>query len=610
MCGIAGVVGATVDDPARVAACLDAMRTRGPDAHGVADVTIGDRPCTLVHTRLAIIDLDHRADQPFRADGVTLTYNGEIYNYVELRTRLEAAGHRFRTASDTEVVLRSYLEWGDDCFDRFEGMWALALVDERSGRVLLSRDRFGEKPLYLFAHAGAWYFASNVNALAALAGVKPDVDEDQLARYLVNGYKALYKEPTTWYRDVEEVPVATTVTFHADGTRRDRAYWSLGYRPVAMTMDDAVEGARERLYDAVRLRLRADVPIAFCLSGGVDSSTLAAIAVKHFGQRLHTFSIVDGDPRYNESEAIAATVADLGCDHHEIHTSTHGFFERLDRLVADRRGPIATLTYYVHSFLSEAIAERGYKVAISGTAADELFTGYYDHYGFWLAAMHDRPDFDRLVAEWREGYGAAVRNPYLTDPLTFWRDPGERGHIFLNADLFAGYLRRPFDEKFAETHFTDDPLRNRMLNELFHEAVPVILKEDDANSMRYSIENRSPYLDRHLAEFLYTVPGEHLVHDGFAKWLLRAAGAGVLHDGVRLDKRKRGFNASIDSLVDRTDPDTVERLLAPGPVFDLVDRRCLEDFLGNDMTDNSFSKFLFSFVSTQSFLDAHREWTP
>jgi asparagine synthase (glutamine-hydrolysing) len=189
-------------------------------------------------------------------------------------------------------------------------------------------------------------------------------------------------------------------------------------------------------------------------------------------------------------------------------------------------------------------------------------------------------------------------------------NPAVRGHIYLNADLFQQWLVRPFAEPFEEIRFTDNLLRNRMLNELFHEATPVILKEDDLNSMYYSVENRSPYLDRGLAEFLYTVPAEHLIKDGYAKWLLRAAGEGVVADPVRLDKRKRGFNASIDSLVDRANNETRDRLLADGPIFDIVRRDAIESFLDGSMADNSFSKFLFSFISAQTFLEHHRDWRP
>jgi asparagine synthase (glutamine-hydrolysing) len=610
MCGIAGVVGPEEPSQGRVASALRLMRHRGPDAEGVMRARLGRERLTLLHTRLAIIDLGHRADQPFELGDCALVFNGELYNYRELRIELERAGLAFRTFSDTEVVVQAYRHWGTDCFDRFEGMWALALLDRAHGTLLLSRDRFGEKPLFLMRHGGSVFFGSQTSFLATLAGRRPEVDQEQLWRYLVYGYKALYKRSRTYYRDVQELPAGTFVQLTGAALPEPTPYWTLEYAPVAMSEREAVDGVRERLHAAVGLRLRADVPIALCLSGGVDSTALAGIAVGHFGQDLHAFSIVDSDERYHELDNISMTVAHLGCPHTTIQTSADGFFERLADLVAYHDAPVATMNYYLHSFLSQAVSESGYKVAISGTAADELFTGYYDHYLFWLASMSDRPDADRLVAEWRESYGRFVRNPFLQDPQAFVHRPEQRHHIFLDDDVFRGLLVKPFEEPFEERDFTPDLLRNRMMNELFHEAVPVILKEDDLNSMRWSVENRSPYLDRSLAEFCFTIPPEHLIRDGYPKWLLREAVKGLVPDAVRLDKRKRGFNASIDSLVDRSDPATMERLLEMSPIWDFVDRDRMTEYVEGSMEDNSRSKFLFSFISAKLFLEHYESWRP
>ena len=604
MCGIAGSLGPVAPAPERVEATLGLMRNRGPDASGTWSGRLGQSTLTLLHTRLSIIDLDPRADQPFESGDVVIVHNGEVYNYLELRAELEALGHRFRTSSDTEVIVEAYRRWGEACVERFEGMWAFALLDRRAGRLILSRDRFGEKPLYWMRSGGTLYFGSEVKFLAGLSGAAPVVDVRHLRRYLVNGYKALYKQPASFLVGVSELPPASSATLTGADEPAPRRYWQLAYEPRDMTMEEAIAGTRERLYRALEIRLRADVPVAFCLSGGIDSSALASIATKHFGQRIHAFSIIDSDERYDESINIEATVADLGCDHHVTRTSTEGFFERMAELVTYHDAPVATISYYVHAFLSEEIQAQGFKVALSGGGADELFTGYYDHYGFWLAEMHGCEDFPALLDDWRRSYGVFVQNPLLQDPLAFHRDPGQRGHIYLNRELFASLLSEPFDEEFTETAYCSSLLRNRMLNELHHEAVPVILHEDDLNSMRYSVENRSPYLDRNLAEFLYSVPSEHLINDGYAKWLLRAVAKGVVNDQVRLDRRKRGFNTSIDSLIDRADPETRERLLAPSPIFDLVKREALESFLDRDMTDNSLSKFLFSFVSAKLFLES------
>jgi len=620
MCGIAGVIGPHAPSPERIKATLHALGRRGPDARGHTRHAIGGTTVTLIHTRLAIIDLDERANQPFERDGLVLTYNGEIYNYLELRRELEGLGHAFTTQSDTEVLVRAWRQWGAAALDRFEGMWAFALLDTKAGTLVLSRDRFGEKPLYTWRRGGNLYFASEIKALAALAGAKPAVNDGQVRRYLVNGYKCLHKQPATFFRDVEEFPAAQVaeLTLAGGGTPRcqPRPYWRLGYRPREMTAAEALEGAKARLFESVKLRLRADVPLAFCLSGGVDSATLAAIAAKHFGHHIHCFSVIDEDERYDERRNIEAMIAWLGCKHFAVHTSTEGFFERMAELVAYHDQPVATISYYVHSFLSEQIGKEGYKVAVSGTAADELFTGYYDHYSMWLAAMAKQAetdptiDFGKLLEEWRAGFGAHVENPLLQDPLAFAKDPNQRGHILLDQEFFESLLARPFHEDFTERDYCPELLRNRMLNELFEEAVPVILEEDDRNSMLYSVENRSPYLDRGLAEFLATVPSRHLIHGGFAKWLLRQAGEGLVPDQVRFDKRKRGFNASVDSVIDRRDATTRERLLADGPIFELVSRERMAAFLDQDMTPNSFSKFLFSFVSAKLFLDHHAAWRP
>lgn len=586
------------------------MGRRGPDACGVYKGSLGANKLCILHTRLSIIDLDERSNQPFAKDGCVLSYNGEIYNFIEVRDELTRLGYSFTTSSDTEVIIAAYREWGPGCVDRFEGMWSYALFDEREGRLWLSRDRFGEKPLFYWLHDGVLYFGSEVKILMALSNAKPPVAVAQIRRYLVNGYKALYKTPRTFFEGVQELPSGAQAAITQPSSVEPQPYWSLAFAPKSMTRAETVDGVRERLFNAVKLRLRADVPVAFCLSGGVDSGALASIARKVYGQQIHAFSIIDQDERYNEMDNMRAVVEDLGCDHHVVETSTEGFRDRLRRQVEYHDGPVATISYYMHAFLSEAIHDRGFKVALSGSAADELFSGYYDHYSFWLSQMSTRPDFCTLLDDWRSSYGAHIRNPLLKDPLNFVRDPHSRDHIFHDAEFFSSLMTANFREPFTETHYSDDLLRNRMLNELFNEAVPVILKEDDLNSMMHSVENRSPYLDRRLAEFLYQVPSEHLIKDGYVKSLLRDVVAGILVDEVRLDKRKRGFNASILSLVDRNDPATVEWLLAESPIFEHVKRESIESFLRKDITDNSLSKFLFSFVSAKTFLEVQQNLIP
>lgn len=603
MCGIAGSIGSDMPDSFRVQATLSQMRNRGPDYEGVHSDKIGNKLLTLLHSRLAIIDLDPRSHQPFVDEDCVLVFNGEIYNYLELKSKLESLGHYFHTSSDTEIIIKSYRQFGKDCVKLFEGMWAFALFDKRKNILILSRDRFGEKPLYYANWDGELYFGSEVKFIATLAGRRPTVNNDQIKKYLVNGYKSLYKKPNTFFSDIYEIPPASVVVLKDEIVSKPINYYQISYTPRSISLDEIVDETRELLISSLQIRMRSDVPIAFCLSGGVDSTALASIASKKLGKDIHAFTIIDKDDRYDETENVRTTIKHLGCEHHIARTSTDGFFERLQKLVDYHDSPVSTISYYVHSYLSEEIANRGFKVALSGTGADEIFTGYYDHYSFWLAQMYSDEDFPDFLNDWQTSFGKYVRNPILKDPLVFKKNPSERRHIYADNNYFNQMLTYPITETFSEKTYSKDILRNRMLNELFHEVVPVILHEDDLNSMCWSVENRSPYLDSKLVKHLFSVPSQDLIKKGFTKWILRESVKKWAPKRVCWDKQKRGFNTSILSLIDVNDDRTKEKLLSESAIFDLIKRDKFEKFLKEDMKSNNNSKFLFSFISAKLFLE-------
>jgi asparagine synthase (glutamine-hydrolysing) len=607
MCGIAGYVGDERLPPDRIEACLRLMGRRGPDASGSYEHRgPGGRWVNLLHSRLAIIDLDPRANGPFRFGDHVLTYNGELYEYVELRAELERSGVPFRTSSDTEVVAAAIASGrAATLLGSYEGMWAFAAYDEGSGSLLLGRDRFGEKPLFLLREGSGLYFASEPKMLFALSGRRPSVNRDHLRRYLVNGYKALYKRPRTFFEGVGEVQPGTMMTLDPSGASDVTTYWAPKVAPEdGLSYEAAVDETREALTRALWLRLRADVPLAFCLSGGVDSNALIAVAWRVLGADVHGFTIANTDRRYAEVELVDRVVAELGIRHTYVSLDTEGFLGRLRELVRYHDAPVYTITYYAHWLLMEQIAAHGYKISLSGTAADELFSGYYDHHLAYLAAVREDPGrHAAAVEDWRRHVSPLVRNPFLSDPELFVREPQFRDHIYLGADTFASYLREPWSEPFAEEAYADELLRNRMLNELRHESVPVILHEDDRNAMYWSVENRSPFLDRGLFDVAARIPTRHLVRDGFAKAILRDAVRGLAPDAVIDDHRKVGFNAPIHGFLNTSDPGVRDELLADGPLFEEVRKDKFEALLDMDDLQNSESKFLFNLVNAKFFLE-------
>lgn len=603
MCGIAGYIGRQPPEEITIRETLELMNRRGPDNQSFVSFRAGDLSIVLLHSRLSIIDLDPRSNQPFTIGDYTVIFNGEIYNYLELRAELKKEGIAFRTDSDTEVLLRYYMRYGQDCVQHFEGMWSFAVYNGRDNTLFLSRDRFAEKPLYYMDKGEGICFGSEIKYIKSLSHTRPALNERQVLRYLVNGYKSLYKHGETFFRDVQELPYASSMVISSSLQTKVSRYWHPEFNEQRMSCDEAIEGARYYFMESMKLRLRADVPLAFCLSGGVDSSAIASVAAKKFNYDVSTFSIIDADERYNENENIDATIKDLGCTHTKIHLSHTDTLERLKRLIAYHDAPVATISYLIHSMLSEKIADHGYRVACSGTAADELFTGYYDHYNLHLYEMRNHPGYKQYLEDWTGHVKPVVRNPYLKNPELFFGNRQFRDHIYLNNDLFAECLSVDFNEPFTEANFCDSLLKNRMLNELFHESIPVILHEDDLNSMFYSIENRSPYLDSRLFTFAYSIPAEYLIVNGYNKFILRQSMEGILNDKVRLDRKKIGFNASLRSVLDFSDKNNRAYLLDGNGDVPVIAPDKIAPLLDMNPLPNSYSKFLFNVINIKIFYE-------
>ena len=418
MCGIAGYFGKTAIKQENLLATSSVLAHRGPDDSGIYQNQHPHHNIALIHRRLSILDLDPRSAQPFRTRNYILCYNGEIYNYLEIKNELKSLGYQFKTTGDTEVLATALTEWGTEALDRLEGMWAFAWYDEKAGRLLLSRDRFGEKPLYLWNPHEGLFFASEVKGLATLRGQWPDVNQNHLLRYLVNGYKALYKTEETFHKGVWELPAGINLWFEADGTQQKQKYWEpkLQIRED-WTFTDAVEATREELTRAVRVRMRSDVPLSFCQSGGIDSNSLISIASRELGKEVHGYTIVNTDARYEEAEMVQYMVKEVGIKHTAVPLSSEGFLDNLAALVKQHDGPISTISYYVHHQLMQAMKAGGYKITISGTGADELFSGYYDHQNLYLAEVaKDQELFEKSLNNWKKHLRPLVRNPYLKDP--------------------------------------------------------------------------------------------------------------------------------------------------------------------------------------------------
>ncbi|HEY2600684.1 MAG TPA: asparagine synthase (glutamine-hydrolyzing), partial [Thermoleophilaceae bacterium] len=408
MCGIAGIhaFGAARFPAARVEPMTQALAHRGPDDFGFAAFAPAESPLAwaregevgealaqtaIGNRRLSILDLSPAGHQPMTSAGgeLWIAYNGEIYNYRELRDELQAKGYEFRSGCDTEVILAAYAEWGSGCFARFNGMWALALCDRRSGELVLARDRFGVKPLYVARNPEGLAFASEVKGLLAHPGVPRRPNLRTLYNYAARHYRWVDGHRDTFFEGIEQLPAATFWVVSPGGEIREQRFWELDGSRLDDGLSDAevVERFRELFADSVRIRLRADVPVATLLSGGLDSSSVTCMAAELSDQPVTTFSARFDEEGFDEGQYIEATVAHAGADGRMIHPRSGELLETLDRMLDANDEPVCTATWFAHWLVMEQVADQGFPVILNGHVGDELFAGYWDHYMYNLADL-------------------------------------------------------------------------------------------------------------------------------------------------------------------------------------------------------------------------------
>jgi asparagine synthase (glutamine-hydrolysing) len=591
MCGIAGILGreGTDERRRRVSAMTRALVHRGPDDEGFFD----DEEITLGFCRLAVIDLE-TGQQPIVDEErrLAIVLNGEIYNFRELREELRQKGHRFRTRGDVEVVLRLWAEEGEACLRRLNGMFALAVWDGQRRTLYLARDRFGIKPLYLCSEGGEFVFASELRALRAGGYPStPRLDGVQLRHYLAYGYLASDGAPLT---GVRSLPPASVLAVNTEGGERLTTYWQppqAGER--AAVPDGIAEILRSELVSAVDRQLVADVPVGVFLSGGLDSSTLCALARSRVSGPLRTFSVgFEGPEAVSELPYAREVAAFLGSDHHELMMDPATVAGDLDRILDGLDAPLADPTTIPTWYMSQLARER-VTVALSGEGADEIFGGYarqrYDVGIDRLGAAGRRllPTILRMAG--RRPSDRLERRLRMTPGLERQLDWGRIFSADEIDDMAAAPLvseeamLRPYSELAARwlKYVVSDPVNGRLATDRETFLPGDLLPKVDRMSMAHSLEVRVPYLDNQVVDLVLPLPGSLKQSLRRDKILLREAAADLLPPSA-VAREKRGFEVPIGAwlrgplrpaLLDHLSSETIVRqgLLQPQSVGRLVD---------------------------------------
>ncbi|MGQ0713213.1 MAG: asparagine synthase (glutamine-hydrolyzing) [Gemmatimonadaceae bacterium] len=574
MCGIVGML-ELGDNGARyaVSRAMDSLCHRGPDDSAMWSGQAGDARVALGHRRLSIIDLSPAGAQPMLAtegEGtrpvrapdeparLALIYNGEIYNYLELRGELRAAGHRFTSNGDTEVLLAAYAQWGEGCLARLNGMFALAIWDRARRRLFLARDRFGEKPLYYVfdRHAQRFTFASEVKALIAGGALSPELDARAVYRFFRFGEQAGVAE-TVW-RDVRKLAPASMLVVEASGSElitRHRQYWDVGINDEAhASLRQAAARFSELFADSVRLRLRSDVPVGTSLSGGLDSSSvLCQIHALGAAGGQKAFTARMDDPSLDEGKYVDLVLARTGVPGCSVVPTADGFIQELDHLAYHQEEPFTSTSVFASYLVHRLAKANGVTVMLDGQGADEYLAGYSHYVASLLASLARR---GRWGSWWRERRDA--RRIVGVDPvppraaLRYWLQPrsdaGSASRVVVDAERDVSFLRGAVRSDFAReeartVELAGDPFKPRLYADLMHGHLQELLRYADKNSMAFSREVRLPFLDHRLVEFSLSLPSTMLLGGGWSKRVLRTAMGDVVPPEILARRDKVGFMA-------------------------------------------------------------------
>ena len=521
------------------------LRHRGPDDSGLS--LYG--PVGFAFRRLAILDLSPAGHQPMETpDGrLAVVFNGEIYNYLELRAELAAQGHVFRSGSDTEVLLRAYQQWGPACAERFNGMWAFVIYDKVNRLLLASRDRFGVKPLYRFRSGNALFLASEIKAIVASGEYRHETNWPVAAKFLCRGH--LDEDTATFYRGIDQIAPGTTVLFDAQGHETVRRFWTLGEVAIDPPADP-VTAFRELYRDAVALRMRSDVPVGVCLSGGIDSNAIIATmtALRESiadATRLQAFSYIPDE--FSEADYIQETITRTGAELNVLQTTPEQLWDVLPSAMWHYDEPVHSPTALIGFKLLELARRRGVTVILNGQGADEVNAGYYPYFmRYWSDLLRggrvprmfsEVSDYSRAHGGSRARLAGQVLAEALRSSLPRFRQPSR--HPALQAGWFTDDVLRelpPRDVTAERATLDQSLLRSVEVNPL-----PTYLRVEDRNSMAHSVEARLPFLDYRLVSLAFSLPAEWKLRGGWNKFIVREAMRGIIPERVRTRLDKMGF---------------------------------------------------------------------
>ena len=550
MCGIAGIIGKKPINPLAIEEMNRVQAHRGPDDSGVW--TSDNKNITLGHRRLSIIDVTNAGHQPMVNNNQVITYNGEIYNYLEIANKLKKLGVELHTASDTEVLLKAYQQWGEEALNQLNGMFAFAIYDAQKQKLFCARDRFGEKPFIFHNTNEMFVFASEYKALFALDGISTKYDEARLMRFLYHPTQGLDDDLQTCFNEIKQLPPGHSLTLDVRTLQiKIKRYWDIepNEQFAKMTEREAQSYFRELLTEAIKIRMRSDVPLGSCLSGGLDSSAIVCIARGILGPNK-AYNVFTGRfPNTNSDEWHWAKqiIEHTSATSHTVNPKVLDFQSELSDFIWHNELPVGSTSQYAQWSVFKLAKEVGTTVLLDGQGGDELLGGYEQYFEQYLMSLKSSTLSEQKKI--KERYPLALLNQRqqalkkLPQGLRhFLAGITGKGSDF-SFGLMPNHSRHLHNSLPEPPPGTKQfhPLGATLYREMLYTHLPVLLRYGDRNSMAHSREIRLPFCDHRLAEFTFSLPANYLMGGAQTKRLFRGAMKGVLPEEIRTRWNKQGF---------------------------------------------------------------------
>lgn len=583
MCGIIGVINLNKKSNSinQIISMIRMIDHRGPDDEGFVlinsnnksiDIRSGEKSCeetknkfplinnnseltetdiVLGHKRFSIIELSSAGFQPLIDENkqCIIVFNGEIYNYIEIREELKSFGINFFSNSDTEVLLKAYIHWGINCFEKFNGFWALLIYDFRTNKLLVSRDRLGKKPLYWYKNNNTIYFASEIKSILQIKNkYTPKLNESVITNWLRDGIKDYSNE--TFFSDIFSFPQASFSYVNEDFPNNIKNFWSIKNERMnekEISIKDATHSIRNLLEDAVKIRLRADVPWCVELSGGMDSSALVGLASQLSNKKIKTYTVKFTEKKWDE-EPFAKKIADkFNVDYNILLNPEENFWSKLNPFTFLEEEPYHSPNLETNQMIWAAMRNEGIKVSLNGAAGDELFAGYGNYFNHIQLENLDNFNFN-----------------YFFKNLN-WTETNSKIKAFISPFMYLAEIKYKikFPKKFRRNYvsnnflksnyssqdFTEFSLSNVLYNDLNFTKIPYWLRSGDKGYMGVPLEVRAPFLDYRLVDLVSSLPVTYLIRNGWHKWILRKSLEDLLPEDVLWRKNKMGFPFPYEAFV-------------------------------------------------------------